>query len=144
MAQPTCVSVTGVVAHPTCVSVTGVLAQPTCVSVTGVLAQPTCVSVTGVLAQPTCVSVTGVLAHPTYVSVTGVLNILAAAGGTLTGGIVTSRFKLSPRKCLKLLVAVSTVSSFLMATGFFLGCDQPHISMGASSGSVCVCVCVYV
>ena len=75
---------------------------------------------------------------------TGVLSLLAVASGILGGGVVASRFRLSPRKCLKMSVGVASLSVVLVATGFFLGCEQPDISMGASSGSVCVCVCVCV
>ncbi|KAK7092008.1 solute carrier organic anion transporter family member 2A1-like [Littorina saxatilis] len=64
----------------------------------------------------------------------GVLNILSAAGGTLVGGVVTSRFKLSPVQCLKLMVITTATSVIFNGMGFFLGCDQPYISMGASSG----------
>nr|KAG5699906.1 hypothetical protein BaRGS_018205 [Batillaria attramentaria] len=62
----------------------------------------------------------------------GVLNVLAAAGGTLLGGFVTSRFKWSPLTCLKFMVGVTILSAGFVFTGFFLGCDQPVISMGAS------------
>ncbi|KAL8623212.1 hypothetical protein ACOMHN_066186 [Nucella lapillus] len=65
----------------------------------------------------------------------GVLNITAAAGGTLLGGFLTSKFKMSPRSCLKMVIAVSLTSVIIISSGYFLGCDQPEISMGASAGA---------
>ncbi|XP_076437791.1 solute carrier organic anion transporter family member 2A1-like [Babylonia areolata] len=65
----------------------------------------------------------------------GVLNILSAAGGTLMGGIVTSRLKLSPRTCLKFVIGSNLLSIIFIVIGLFVGCDQPYISKGLSNGA---------
>ncbi|GFR63431.1 solute carrier organic anion transporter family member [Elysia marginata] len=57
----------------------------------------------------------------------GTLNVAAAALGTVIGGFITSKLKLSPRACLKFTLVCYTVSSVVMGLSFVLGCDQPDI-----------------
>lgn len=65
----------------------------------------------------------------------GFVCAVAAAAGTLLGGVVTSRLKLSPVACLKLMVALTAATSVLASVGFVLGCEQPAISKGSWSSS---------
>ncbi|GFR70784.1 solute carrier organic anion transporter family member [Elysia marginata] len=76
----------------------------------------------------------------------GSLNVAAAALGTVIGGLLTSKFKLSPRACLKFNLSSTTVSSLVMALSFILGCDQPYIhtvsdNLVANGGGLSMPVC---
>ncbi|KAK3743397.1 hypothetical protein RRG08_001846 [Elysia crispata] len=57
----------------------------------------------------------------------GSLNVLSAALGTVIGGFLVSRRKMSPKACIKFNLACSTISLLSMSLCFFLGCEQPHI-----------------
>ncbi|XP_046583949.1 solute carrier organic anion transporter family member 2A1-like [Haliotis rubra] len=57
----------------------------------------------------------------------GALNVVAAAGGSMLGGIITSKLKLRPITCIIFITGIASVSVILSASGFFLGCPQPHI-----------------
>ncbi|BFZ11250.1 hypothetical protein BsWGS_14289 [Bradybaena similaris] len=74
----------------------------------------------------------------------GAINVLAASLGTIFGGCLTSKLKLSPVACLKMLIGCVLASTAFVSTGFFLGCDQPVIHTGfyknSSGGSVSRCV----
>ncbi|KAH9496191.1 Solute carrier organic anion transporter member 3A1 [Bulinus truncatus] len=55
----------------------------------------------------------------------GAMNIAAAFVGTILGGCLTTRLKLSPLSCLKAVVISKCLGALLGATGFFTGCSQP-------------------
>ncbi|CAL1537422.1 unnamed protein product [Lymnaea stagnalis] len=60
----------------------------------------------------------------------GTLNVFAASLGTVVGGCVTTKFKLSPMSCLKLVILCKVFGSVVVAIGFVTGCDQPIIHKG--------------
>ncbi|XP_025112529.1 solute carrier organic anion transporter family member 2A1-like isoform X1 [Pomacea canaliculata] len=66
----------------------------------------------------------------------GLVNAIPSALGVIVGGLVTSRFKIPPMKCLKIAMVLSSLCCITSLTGFLLGCDQPSIHMGTSSPSV--------
>ncbi|XP_046362544.2 solute carrier organic anion transporter family member 2A1-like [Haliotis rufescens] len=57
----------------------------------------------------------------------GALNLIAAAGGSMLGGIITSKLKMRPITCIIFLTVINSVSVLLSSSGFFLGCSQPDI-----------------
>ncbi|XP_035828567.1 solute carrier organic anion transporter family member 2A1 [Aplysia californica] len=74
----------------------------------------------------------------------GAVNVFAASLGTVLGGCLTSRLKLSPVSCLKFIITSMLVSTAIISLGFWLGCDQPVINMGQteqSSGDVSPNMC---
>ncbi|RUS72043.1 hypothetical protein EGW08_020190 [Elysia chlorotica] len=54
-------------------------------------------------------------------------NILSAALGTVIGGFVVSKLKLSPTSCIKFVLVCTVLTSLAMGCGLALGCDQPYI-----------------
>lgn len=58
----------------------------------------------------------------------GVTNIVAASAGTITGGFVVTKKKLSPLQCLKMLIGVGCFSLIQNAMGFILGCPNADIA----------------
>ncbi|BFZ11247.1 hypothetical protein BsWGS_14286 [Bradybaena similaris] len=75
----------------------------------------------------------------------GAIFVVLSSLGTICGGFLTSRFKLSPvASCLKMLIGCVLVSTVVACTWLFVGCDQPVIHTGihtnSSRGSVSRCV----
>ncbi|KAK6167390.1 hypothetical protein SNE40_021429 [Patella caerulea] len=62
----------------------------------------------------------------------GTVNVFGAASGALAGGLLTSKLKLTPMTCLKLVTGITFFSSFIIATGFFITCPKPEINQGLS------------
>ncbi|KAK3767275.1 hypothetical protein RRG08_065659 [Elysia crispata] len=57
----------------------------------------------------------------------GSLNMLSAALGSVVGGFVVSRLRLSPRMCIKFVLACTVLTSLVLSCSLMLGCDQPYI-----------------
>ncbi|XP_046326405.2 solute carrier organic anion transporter family member 2A1-like [Haliotis rufescens] len=60
----------------------------------------------------------------------GGLSIVTNCAGTIIGGIVTSKMKLSPLTCLKVTVGIIFFSLVIQTSLNFLGCENPVISKG--------------
>ncbi|KAK3609328.1 hypothetical protein CHS0354_024870 [Potamilus streckersoni] len=58
----------------------------------------------------------------------GVVGILTASIGTILGGIVTTKFKLHPVTCVKIVLLVYLLSTGLGSLSFLFGCSNPDIS----------------
>ncbi|BFZ11249.1 hypothetical protein BsWGS_14288 [Bradybaena similaris] len=78
----------------------------------------------------------------------GILNLVTLSVGTIISGCLTSRLKLSPLVCLKLVIGSMVVVTVVMFLGFFVGCQQPVIyagsqrfSFGEPSVSQCLQAC---
>ncbi|XP_055871891.1 solute carrier organic anion transporter family member 2A1-like isoform X3 [Biomphalaria glabrata] len=70
----------------------------------------------------------------------GSMNIVAAFIGTILGGCLTTRFKLSPLNCLKWVLLSKCLGTLLGVTGFVTGCKQPVFqSHTSSNGNICSC-----
>ncbi|RUS78913.1 hypothetical protein EGW08_013326, partial [Elysia chlorotica] len=63
----------------------------------------------------------------------GSLNVASAALGTVMGGFMVSRLKLSPRTCLKVTLVFSAISLLISGLSFVLGCEQPYIHTSGDS-----------
>ncbi|XP_071105352.1 solute carrier organic anion transporter family member 3A1-like [Haliotis cracherodii] len=57
----------------------------------------------------------------------GILEVLWAVMGTLLGGILTSRLKLTSMGCVKLTTIVATIGTVLYSATLVLGCDNQNI-----------------
>lgn len=57
----------------------------------------------------------------------GALTICSACLGGFIGGALTSKFKLTPLACIKLLLGVNSFSLLTSFLGFVLGCPTPEI-----------------
>lgn len=58
----------------------------------------------------------------------GVMNIVAASAGTVTGGFIVTKRKLSPLSCVKMLLLVGCLSLAQNCLGFVFGCSNAEIS----------------
>ncbi|CAG5128907.1 unnamed protein product, partial [Candidula unifasciata] len=65
----------------------------------------------------------------------GGVTFTSAPLGTIVGGYVTSRFKMSPKTCLKFVLITKFIDVAVSCLGFILGCDQPRFYTGAHTGS---------
>uniref|UniRef100_A0A0B7BDA8 Solute carrier organic anion transporter family member n=2 Tax=Arion vulgaris TaxID=1028688 RepID=A0A0B7BDA8_9EUPU len=75
----------------------------------------------------------------------GATYIVAGPAGTIVGGYITSRLKLSPQACLKFMIALKSVTIAISTLTFIFGCDQPITLMGRqtnSSSTLSVSKCV--
>ncbi|BFZ21242.1 hypothetical protein BsWGS_24281 [Bradybaena similaris] len=66
----------------------------------------------------------------------GAVTFTAAPLGTIVGGFVTSRLKLSPKTCLKVAVICSLINNAVSCLNFVFGCDQPAVNIGAHTDSL--------
>ncbi|KAH3883708.1 solute carrier organic anion transporter family member 2A1-like isoform X1 [Dreissena polymorpha] len=65
----------------------------------------------------------------------GMMNIVAASAGTIVGGLVVTKRKLSPVACTKMLLSVGCLSLVQVALGFVFGCGNADI-VGFNTKSV--------
>ncbi|CAG5124478.1 unnamed protein product, partial [Candidula unifasciata] len=72
----------------------------------------------------------------------GAINVLSASFGSIFGGYLTSRFKLSPVACLKMMIGCILISTSLLCAGFFVGCSQPVIHTGFDTNNSSLSPCV--
>lgn len=65
----------------------------------------------------------------------GAFGILIASVGTIAGGIMTYKLKMTPFSCLKMTTIVTVCSCIFPVIGYILGCEQPVIlKPGETSG----------
>ncbi|KAK3576478.1 hypothetical protein CHS0354_028527 [Potamilus streckersoni] len=57
----------------------------------------------------------------------GAVAVVSASMGTVIGGCVTTKFRLHPVTCFKLLIAFHSVTLALSCLGFYLGCPTPSL-----------------
>ncbi|KAL3856589.1 hypothetical protein ACJMK2_011324 [Sinanodonta woodiana] len=57
----------------------------------------------------------------------GAVTVVSASMGTVIGGCVTTKYKLHPVTCFKLLIVSYSVVFVLNCTGFFFGCPTPSL-----------------
>ncbi|KAL5014234.1 hypothetical protein ScPMuIL_008504 [Solemya velum] len=57
----------------------------------------------------------------------GVIQVSGASIGTVVGGLLTSKLKLCPVTCIKLVIGLKTVAVLLSGTLYFVGCPNPNI-----------------
>ncbi|XP_046563275.1 solute carrier organic anion transporter family member 2A1-like isoform X1 [Haliotis rubra] len=62
----------------------------------------------------------------------GAVGLLSNCAGTIIGGIVTSKMKLSPLTCLKVSVGIVFFSVIVQTLMTFIGCVNPVISKGGT------------
>ncbi|CAG5127865.1 unnamed protein product [Candidula unifasciata] len=65
----------------------------------------------------------------------GAVTFTAAPLGTIIGGFLTSRFKLSPLACLKFVIICKTIDNLVSCLSFVFGCDQPQLYRGTGADS---------
>ena len=54
----------------------------------------------------------------------GVITVVAASAGSVTGGLVVTKRKLSPVQCVKLNIVITTLSLTQNGLGFVFGCSN--------------------
>ncbi|CAE1162807.1 unnamed protein product [Acanthosepion pharaonis] len=65
----------------------------------------------------------------------GAFGILIAAFGTIAGGVMTYKYKMTPMACLRFTIVINLISCIFPVTGYMLGCKQPVIlKPGETSG----------
>ena len=57
----------------------------------------------------------------------GALNVVMAGVGTMLGGCVITKRRLSPLVCIKLLLVINSISVLLGGVNFIFGCDNVDI-----------------
>ena len=60
--------------------------------------------------------------------ISGIITVLSASAGTVTGGFVVTKRKLSPVQCVKLNIYITILSLVQNGLGFLLGCTNASIA----------------